>query len=265
MASTLTLNVLRSLGQLLAKDHSQAYEKTISFVKGVGFRKQFHIADHAQAYLVEKFPFQGDSTFKGLAEDALALGSYHFLKFMFGRELCPSQTETPAYSAFVPLLPQGYKKYAGIKYSQWSQKQLISSVSLELNAAITALGSVPPPVMDSEYLAERQEIAESSSKGGLTRVVSPRGSVNLENRYANCMYYQTWLAHPEIIHPDMLFSFTNPDKILDPCVEAKSMLSTQEDIQRAIREALAEEGFTKAKGRKEVILPPASNTPPWEA
>ncbi len=261
MASTLTLNVLRSLGQLLAKDHTQSYEKTISFVKGVGFRKQFHIADHAQAYIVEKFPFQGDSTFKGLDKDVLALGSYHFLKFMFGRELCPSQTETPAYSAFVPLLPQGYKKYAGIKYSQWSQKQLIASIAPELNGAITALGSVPLPVMDAAYLADRQEIAETSSKGGLTRVVSPRGKVNLENRYANCMYYQTWLAHPEIIHPDMLFSFTNPDKVLDPCVEVKSVLTTQEEIKRAVQEALSGQLDKVVKNS----TAPTSSILPWEA
>lgn len=239
-----TIVGLKELGIKVAKEYGMAKELTEAHLKSQGLNslhKDLAIPNilQAQAGLVELFPFKGENTFKGLAQNPLGLGVYCFLKYGVGTKLLKTQTECPQHSAFVPLVLQAYKTYSSIPYSAWEDK-LVNHVSPQLAKAVAALGSVPAPVYTPEYLKERamlkdiynRSISTKSNFNPVTKVT------NFKNAYATCMYWQTWLAHPELIHSDMLFSFSDPDKIPEPCVKVEPMLVVPKVEKEKVQEAI---------------------------
>lgn len=256
--NTYNTTTLKALGNLVAKDSGKIKVLTEGFISTLGLKGHVYLADQAQAYLVSRFPFNGKDTFKGLAQDPVALGSYSFLKYAVGSILLDKQTEKPQYSAFVPLVLQGYKKFSDIPYSKWVDF-LDKHISPDLYTALVKFKNKQPEYSDN-FLKEREGLLENSRYKSLKSMSRPKGPVDLENGYSNCMYYQTWLAHPEIIHKDMLFNLTDPDKILEPCVPTDSVLtdSIQALIDQAVKEA--------QKTVKYPVAPVAdTHIPPWEA
>lgn len=255
ISRTHNIKELAVLGNLLNKEPTQGQQLTATFIQEAGLKGHTYLVEHAQTLLVEKFPFQGLDTFKGLGQDSVALGSYAFLKHAVGSVLLHKQPENPQYSAFVPLVLQGYKKYANVPYSKWGVG-IKKHISPELLTAVVALGSEPKPVTDAEWLKARETMLENSRFNSHKSMSSPKGGpVDLKNNYANCMYWQTWLAHPEIIHKDMLFYLDTPDVLPEPYVKVENMVD-REYLSKLVTEALKES--------KKVTVE-YSETPPWEA
>jgi hypothetical protein len=255
MASTKTYSpqTLKALGSVVGKDFSKQQTGTEYFISTLGLKGHTYLVDQCQAYLVENFPFQGKDTFKGLAQDAVALGSYCFLKHAVGSLLVAKQTEKPEYSAFVPLVLQGYKKFSSVKYSQWPTP--LVHVGEALGSALKLVQYTEDVV---SVLEERNSLLEGTRYNSLKTLARPKGSVDFNNQYANCMYYQVWLAHPEIRHPDMYLDINNPDTLPEAYVKEESVLQQQDqDFLKQLELAVQE-------AKKTVAKEPVSEIPPWE-
>jgi len=203
-------NYLNQLGLKIQEDSKFLKPENIKdFCETFEIKKKAEAwVNHTQAYLTENFPFKGNSTFLGLAQDVTALGSYAFLKYAASTgSLVKKQIDNPEMSFYVPLVLQGYKKFLDIKYTEWGTvlpkhiPEKLLSVLLEADEIVqteTALGS-------EEFLFRRAEIKDTKSWSGIP---SKYGT----NNHVRSIIWQTWVCHPDVRVPSMLLGLQRPEE-----------------------------------------------------
>lgn len=140
-------------------------------------------------------------------------------------KLVMKQTAQPQFSALVPLILAGIKRYQDIPYSAWSRVGCESVMPQDLlTAAVT-----PWPELDLTRLLEiRAEglLVRSGAKAGTSR--DPKSSWQLYavqdteigqlGKYSQVMMTQIWVTHPELRHVDMITQVNDWDSFPQPLI-----------------------------------------------
>ena len=140
-------------------------------------------------------------------------------------KLVSKQTGMPHFSALVPLILAGIKRYQDIPYSSWSRDNLGSVMPEELAEAATTSW---PELETSEILALRAEglMIRSGTKANTSR--DPKSAwilygindsaIGVLNKTGRLMITQCWVAHPELRHVDMITQPQDWDNFPQPLI-----------------------------------------------
>lgn len=152
-------------------------------------------------------------------------------------QITPQFTE---FSALVPLILAGIKKYQGIPYSAWSTEGLEHIVDANLHAAMVC-GSHPDyPSLGSDRLIElRKEGLTTKSGPKFGQVKKPTSSWCLTGvqhteigelpKLAQTMLTQIWVAHPQLRSPYMVLDPNDWDSMPDALISHEVLLDPKPD------------------------------------
>ncbi|CAB4174937.1 hypothetical protein UFOVP961_99 [uncultured Caudovirales phage] len=145
--------------------------------------------------------------------------------------LVKAQSREPTYSALVPLILAGIKKYQDIPYKHWSTKNLEYIVARDLAEAMS-VESIPS--LTSAELLEIQATGleyKSGPKAGTSR--SPTGTWTLYNisntplgmlpKLATTMLTQIWVAHPSLRNSYMVLHPIEWDTMPEPLINVEPL------------------------------------------
>lgn len=139
------------------------------------------------------------------------------------------------YSALVPLVLAGIKKYQGIPYSGWAVEGLQNLVDPGL---FQAMQCEPPPISLPRQMQLREQglMTKSGPKAGqLKKATSTWTLTGLKGTewgelppLALTMLAQIWVAHPSIRNNYMILDPTNWDNVPDPLIETQVLQTPKE-------------------------------------
>lgn len=195
---------------------------------------------HYGAWAVTKLD---DSTYcpkelirSNLGSDAWELGLWRVVNKLKRSSLVKSQInpQFSEYSALVPLILAGLKKYQGIKYSQWSLEGLDYVVDPKLYEAMAYTDY--PDLSNDELMFIRTQglttksgpnagsVKKSTSSWCLTGVKDT--ALGKAPALVGTMLTQIWVAHPSIRHPNMILDPKDWDNMPTPLVASEVFKTT---------------------------------------
>lgn len=138
------------------------------------------------------------------------------------------------YSALVPLVLAGLKKYQNIAYQAWAAEGLDQVVDPGLYRAMTC---VPPSITRERQLELREQglMTKTGPKAGqLKKATSTWTLTGLKGTeweglppLALTMLAQVWVAHPSIRNNYMILDPQNWDQMPEPIIETQVMLTAK--------------------------------------
>ncbi len=143
-------------------------------------------------------------------------------------KLIPKQTAQPHFSAFVPLILAGIKRYQEVPYSQWSREGLEAVMPKDLEEACVTSW---PEIETEELLHLRQEglLVRTGPREGTLR--DPKTSWKLYGirdtllgglpNYTQVQIAQIWVCHPDLRHPDMITNPLDWDRHPEPLIKTE--------------------------------------------
>jgi hypothetical protein len=142
-----------------------------------------------------------------------------------------SQTATPEYSALVPIILAGLKKYKNIRYEEWSPLGLRHLMDSQLYDAATYQ---MPNLSIDEIMAIRTTgltTMTGSKAGTLKKATSTWRLTNIKNTLvadapflATTMLTQIWVAHPSIRNSMMILDPKAWDNMPKPLIETSVLV-----------------------------------------
>lgn len=192
---------------------------------------------------IAKFPIKKDAEGKidsklfldNFAKDAFHKGLWTYATHPVRGDLMPKQyvPEYRNYCALVPLLLMPFKKFDGIKYSDWSKKYLRLLVDTALWDAMSVDLSLDG-FTEEEILKAREIglLVQSGKTAGTKRnpvtafrgygIPAPLGKLPL---LAQNMVFQTWCAHPVNRTELMVLDWRDWDGIPQPLITTEVIKS----------------------------------------
>lgn len=161
-----------------------------------------------------------------VSQQAFRRGCWMIANRLPRSKLLPKQTALPHFSALVPLILAGIKRYQDIPYSAWSRDNLTSVMPEELAEAITTPW---PEITIPELLALRAEglLIRSGTKAGTSRDAKSAwilygindSQIGTLNKTGRLMITQCWVCHPQLRHGDMITQPQDWDSFPEPLIE----------------------------------------------
>lgn len=140
--------------------------------------------------------------------------------------LVKSQNTMPEYSALVPLILAGLKKYQGIRYEDWDIDGLEHLVETSLFEAMQA---TPPDISLDRLMEIRKQgltIKTGTNAGTMKKATSVWKLTGIQDTelgslpyLATTMITQIWVAHPSLRNNYMVLDPVNWDNMPRPLIE----------------------------------------------
>lgn len=141
-------------------------------------------------------------------------------------KLIPKQTGQPHFSAFVPLILAGIKRYQEVPYSQWSREGLEAVMPEDLRQACVTSW---PEIDELLHLRQEGLLVRTGPKEGTLR--DPKTSWKLYGikdtllgslpNYTQVQMTQIWVCHPDLRHPDMITQPLDWDRHPEPLIKTE--------------------------------------------
>lgn len=159
------------------------------------------------------------------------IGMWRIATKLSRSHLIATQLKSPQYSALVPLILSGFKKYRGILYSQWAREGLEYLMGTDLYESATA---ELPDISREELLSIRDQglTYKSGKQAGLGRKPTSTWSLTgIQNtplgglpKLTQTMLTQIWVAHPTIRNDLMILDPNNWDLMPQPLLHTEVLV-----------------------------------------
>lgn len=175
-----------------------------------------------------------------LGSDDWEIGLWKVINKLKRSSLVKSQIapQFSEYSALVPIILAGLKKYQGIKYSEWSAEGLQHVIEPKLYEAATFTDY--PNLSNDELMYIRTQglttksgpsagtVKKATSSWCLTGIKQTTlGSVP---QLTGTMLTQIWVAHPSVRHPNMILNPKDWDNMPSPLISTEIFKSSDKDL-----------------------------------